>query len=74
MWPLEGMNVYLKKFTMFLPLTKSIEAIRSLNSRNFGISHPIVWEGFASILIWIVVAMLITMLSLKLKHGFKPKK
>lgn len=74
MWPIEGMNPYLKKITMFLPLTKSIEAIRSLNGRNWGISHPVVWQGFASILTWIVAAILITILSLRLKHGLRAKK
>jgi ABC-type polysaccharide/polyol phosphate export permease len=74
MWPIEGMNPYLKKVTMYLPLTKSIEAIRSLNARNWEISHPVVWQGFISILTWIVVAILITMLSLRLKHGIKAKR
>lgn len=74
MWPLEGMHPLLKNITFFFPLTMSVDAFRSMTSRNWTLSHPKVNQGFVSILSWIVIAVLISMLSLKFKQGIKAKK
>lgn len=74
MWPLEAMHPFLKKFSVFVPLTLSVESFRSMTSRNWGIFHPTVNRGFISILTWIGVAILISMLSLRLKQGIKAQK
>jgi len=74
MWPLEAMHPVLKKISYLFPLTLSIDAFRSITARNWGLSHPIVMQGFISILVWILITILVTMLSLKLKQGIKAKK
>ncbi|XP_050423020.1 ABC transporter G family member 23-like [Adelges cooleyi] len=74
MWPFEGMQSVLKEISKFLPLTLSIDAFRSMTARNWGIFHPVVAKGFASILIWIFLAVGISILSLKFKQGLKSKK
>lgn len=74
MWPIEGMHPLMKKVTIFMPLTLSVDAFRSMSLRNWNLSHPKVYQGFISILLWIFAAVLITILSLKFKQGIKPKK
>lgn len=74
MWPLEAMHPLLKNVTFLFPLTMSVEAFRCMTSRDWGMSHATVRQGFASILAWIAIAILICMLSLKFKHGIKAKK
>ncbi|XP_001950287.1 ABC transporter G family member 23 [Acyrthosiphon pisum] len=74
MWPLEAMDPILKKISLFFPLTLSVDAFRSITARNWGLSHPIVMQGFISITLWIFVTILISILSLKFKQGIKAKK
>ncbi|XP_026822728.1 ABC transporter G family member 23-like [Rhopalosiphum maidis] len=74
MWPLEAMDPILKKISLFFPLTLSVDAFRSITARNWGLSHPIVMQGFISIVIWIFVTISVSILSLKLKQGIKAKK
>ncbi|VVC25133.1 Hypothetical protein CINCED_3A007510 [Cinara cedri] len=74
MWPLESMHSILKTITVFLPLTLSIEALRSMNARNWDIFHPTVMHGFQSILGWILFSITITILSLKFKSVIKRTK
>lgn len=74
MWPLEAMDPILKKISYLFPLTLSVDAFRSITARNWGLSHPIVMQGYISIMIWIFVTILISILSLKFKQGIKAKK
>lgn len=74
MWPIEGMHPLMKKVTIFMPMTLSVDAFRSMSVRNWNLSNPVVYQGFISILLWIFAAVLITILSLKFKQGIKPKK
>ncbi|KAF0752608.1 ABC transporter G family member 23-like [Aphis craccivora] len=74
MWPLEAMDPILKKISLFFPLTLSVDAFRSITARNWELSHPIVMQGFISILAWIFVSIFVSILSLKLKQGIKAKK
>lgn len=74
MWPLEAMHPVLKSITIFLPLTMSVDSLRSMTAKNWGFSYPIVRQGFISILIWIFAGVLVSILSLKLKQGIKAKK
>lgn len=74
MWPLEAMHPILKSITIFLPLTMSVDSLRSMTAKNWGLSHPIVRQGFISILIWIMAGVLVSILSLKLKQGIRAKK
>lgn len=74
MWPLEAMHPVLKSVTAFLPLTMSIDSLRSMTARNWGFFHPVVRQGFVSILVWILAGVLAAILSLKLKQGIKAKR
>ncbi|CAH1720756.1 ABC transporter G family member 23-like [Aphis gossypii] len=74
MWPLEAMDPILKKISLFFPLTLSVDSFRSITARNWELSHPIVMQGFISILAWIFVSIFVSILSLKLKQGIKAKK
>lgn len=68
-WPIEGMHPVVKIFSVFLPLTKSTESLRSILQRGWLISNPNVWIGFASTGIWIVIFLTISILLLKFKKG-----
>jgi len=74
MWPLEAMDPILKKISYLFPLTLSVDAFRSITARNWGLTHPVVMQGYISIMIWIFVTILISILSLKFKQGIKAKK
>lgn len=74
MWPIEAMHPIMKKISIFFPLTLSVDAFRSMTTKNWGIFHPVIAKGFISIIVWIFIAALISILSLKFKQGIKAKK
>uniref|UniRef100_A0A2M4AFI7 Putative abc transporter n=1 Tax=Anopheles triannulatus TaxID=58253 RepID=A0A2M4AFI7_9DIPT len=68
-WPIEGMHPLVRIFSVFLPLTKSTESLRSILQRGWLIEDPNVYIGFASTAIWIVIFLTISILLLKFKKG-----
>lgn len=68
-WPIEGMYPLLQIFAYFLPLTKPTESLRSILQRGWGISNPVIYEGFLSISAWVLVFLILTILLLKFKKG-----
>ncbi|XP_053697536.1 ABC transporter G family member 20 [Sabethes cyaneus] len=68
-WPIEGMHPLVKIFSVFLPLTKSTESLRSMLQRGWHIENPNVYIGFASTGTWIVIFLAISILLLKFKKG-----
>lgn len=68
-WPIEGMHPLVKPFSIFLPLTKSTESVRSIMQRGWMIDHPQVYMGFVSITIWIIIFLTLSILLLKFKKG-----
>ncbi|KAK6621969.1 hypothetical protein RUM44_001776 [Polyplax serrata] len=68
-WPIEGMHVSLKFVSLFLPLTKSTESLRSMLQRGWTFANPVVYTGFLSTLAWIGIFMSISVLALKFKKG-----
>lgn len=69
-WPVEAMNDYLRLVSVVLPLTQATESMRSTVARGWPISNPIVYEGFVSLIIWILVFLTISILVLKFKKGW----
>lgn len=47
-WPLEGMPLIMRKISNFVPMTLSIQALRSILSRGWGLSYEAVWLGMLS--------------------------
>ncbi|KAL0277533.1 UNVERIFIED_CONTAM: hypothetical protein PYX00_004783 [Menopon gallinae] len=68
-WPIEGMHSSLQFISMFLPLTKSTESLRSMLQRGWDFSRPSVYYGFISTAGWIGLFMSISILTLKFKKG-----
>nr|QAA95943.1 ATP-binding cassette sub-family H member 10 [Diaphorina citri] len=55
MWPTQGMNHFLQIFSYFLPITLATDALRSLGSRGWDITHPDILLGFGTTLLWIPI-------------------
>lgn len=68
-WPIEGMHYLLQLLAFFLPLTKATESMRSILQRNWDLSEEVVYMGFVSMTIWILIFMLFSILFLKFKKG-----
>lgn len=68
-WPIEGMYPLLQFVTIFLPLTKPTESLRSILQRGWEFSNPTVYNGFISISSWVIVFLILTILLLKFKKG-----
>lgn len=68
-WPIEAMNDYLRFIAFFLPLTKATESLRCILARGWGIEDPVVYSGFISISIWVLIFLTLSILILKFKKG-----
>jgi ABC-type multidrug transport system permease subunit len=53
-WPVEGMPKWIRLMTNISPLTHTAEAMRSVASRGWGITHFKVWFGLATVSAWSV--------------------
>lgn len=69
LWPIEGMHWTLQYVIWWSPLTHATEAMRSIMLRGWGITKPVVYNGFISTLIWICVYIGLTLLSIRLKKA-----
>ncbi|KAI5737468.1 hypothetical protein M8J76_013925 [Diaphorina citri] len=67
LWPTEGIHIILRTLSLFLPLTMATEALRSLTTRGWTISHPVVFSGFASTIAWIAVFCVLSFIVLRTK-------
>ncbi|XP_050310150.1 ABC transporter G family member 20 [Anthonomus grandis grandis] len=68
-WPIEAMSPYLKWISDFLPLTQATESLRCIIARGWSLRVPVVYYGFLSIGLWIVIFLTISILFLKFKKG-----
>lgn len=66
-WPLEGMSPNLKRIAYYLPITKSIEALRSILHRGWTFDNPKVYEGFIYTLIYMFTFFTLSILIIRLK-------
>ncbi|XP_014280469.1 ABC transporter G family member 20 [Halyomorpha halys] len=66
-WPIEGMHYILRSVEWFLPLSLASNAFRSITARSWTLTHPVVYNGFLSVLFYIVFLCIIIYLIIKLK-------
>ncbi|XP_032783716.2 ABC transporter G family member 20 [Daphnia magna] len=52
-WPIESMQLYLRKIAYFMPLTYAIESVRCVFSRGWGIEQFDVYAGILASIAWI---------------------
>ncbi|OXA56684.1 ABC transporter G family member 20 [Folsomia candida] len=58
--PREGIEPWAKLVTGYLPITKPAESIRSIVTRGWGITHPLVYPGFVVLLVWISLCWILS--------------
>lgn len=68
-WPVEGMSKILQFVSLFLPLTLSTEAFRSMLARGWGMETAAVYNGFIAISVWIIILISLSILMIKFKKG-----
>ncbi|XP_065349874.1 ABC transporter G family member 23-like [Cloeon dipterum] len=68
-WPVEGMNYYLRTMSSILPLTYPTESMRSILARGWTIEQPVVYHGFITIIIWVFVFSSASVLILKIRKN-----
>lgn len=68
-WPIEGMWPGMRWVASVLPLTQSVESLRSITQRGWGIERRIVWVGFVSTGIWVGVFLTLSILLLKFRKN-----
>ncbi|CAL8083324.1 unnamed protein product [Orchesella dallaii] len=61
-WPLEAVPAYMRYFSYCLPGTLPTASMRSIVIRGLGILHPLVWPGFVSITVWILVSWVLAVI------------
>jgi ABC-type multidrug transport system permease subunit len=53
LWPMEGMNVYLRYICYLMPQTLAIESLKNIMARGWGIERPEVFGGILISFGWI---------------------
>ncbi|GLH11318.1 Multidrug resistance protein homolog 65 [Gryllus bimaculatus] len=68
-WPVEGMHYILRYLSVVMPLTQTVESLRTIITRGKGMDVPIVYHGYISIFVWITIFLGASVLTLKFKKG-----
>lgn len=68
-WPIEGMWTGLRLVASMLPLTQSVESLRSITQRGWGIERRVVWVGFVSTGVWVGVFLGLSIVLLKYRKN-----
>ena len=66
-WPIEGMAPYLRYMVYFLPQTYSIESVRNIFARGWGVERPEVYLGVLISFGWIFATLAITIIAVRLR-------
>ncbi|PAA75845.1 hypothetical protein BOX15_Mlig020348g2 [Macrostomum lignano] len=66
-WPAEAMPQYLRFISRGLPISQSVEAMRSVLSRGFGFTAAPVYLGFVSAIAWASGLLLLALLLLRIR-------
>ncbi|CAH1391286.1 unnamed protein product [Nezara viridula] len=69
LWAPEGMHSFLKRIRWLFPLSFATESYRAISNRAWTISHPVVYTGFISVIMWTLIFCLATFVLVKLKRG-----
>lgn len=67
LWPMEGMSIYLRYLSYFIPLTHAIEALRCIFARGWGIDKPEVYYGIVVNFGWIVGLLLVCLTVIRVR-------
>lgn len=66
-WPMEGMPIYLRYVSYFLPQTYAVESLRSVFGRGWGIDRPEVYLGIAISFGWIIGMLAFSLLVIRVR-------
>ena len=66
-WPVEGMPIFLRKFSYVLPQTCAINALRSVFARGWGFEHSEVYFGYIASFAWIAFLLGITVIVTRIR-------
>jgi ABC-type multidrug transport system permease subunit len=67
LWPMEGMPVYLRYISYFLPQTYAIESLRNIFSRAWGMDRPEVYLGVATTFGWIIALLALSIIVIRVR-------
>lgn len=67
LWPLEGMSVYLRYLSRFLPLTHAIDALRCIFARGWGIEKHEVYLGVLVNFGWIIGLLVVCLMIIRIR-------
>lgn len=64
-WPLEGMPLILKYFSYFVPPTMSVESLRAVMYRGWGITEFAVYKGILTSVVFTIFYTTLSMFLIK---------
>jgi len=67
LWPVEGMPPYLQTIASILPNTHSVQAMRDIMLRGWGVDREEVYLGLVSSSVWILIFLSLSLLVVKCK-------
>lgn len=67
LWPIEGMPIFLRNIVYFMPQTFTIESLRCVLSRGWGIDHPEVYIGIIITCGWIIALLALALAVLRIR-------
>lgn len=66
-WPLEGMHYVLRVIAIFLPITSSVEAYRSISVRSWSITYYQIYISLISLVVWTTIFAVLTIVMVKFR-------
>ncbi|EFX78467.1 ABC protein, subfamily ABCH [Daphnia pulex] len=67
LWPMEGMPVYLRYVSYFLPQTYAVESLRNVFGRGWGIERPEVYFGIVISFSWIFALLALSLIVVRIR-------
>ena len=67
LWPMEGMPVYLRYVSYFLPQTYAVESLRNIFGRGWGIERPEVYWGILISCAWIFALLAFSLIVVRVR-------
>ena len=67
LWPMEGMPVYLRYVSYFLPQTYAVESLRNIFGRGWGIERPEVYWGILISCAWIFALLAFSLIVVRIR-------
>nr|QST15012.1 ABCH-like protein [Diaphanosoma celebensis] len=67
LWPMEGMPIYLRYVSYFLPQTYAIESLRNIFARAWGMDRPEVYWGVVISFGWIIALLSLSLIVIRVR-------